>query len=168
MIAVVDPHDCRCPHARRPCCYPNQPPVVALASLPAAPNGARDLCSRRSARSHAFDVVPEGRDRAREHLCVGKLKQAAPDHAIKERHFVVVPGKAVRAAARSSRRADVPERLFASSFIADSPERLCNQLPRGGQRLINPTFIVFIPGQCGFPQNLNAETAVDRFKLSRR
>ena len=131
-------------------------------------NGVSDLCPGRGVLGSALDVIPEGRDRAREHLCVGKLKQAAPDHAIKERHFVVVPWKAVQAAPGPGRRADVPKRLFASSFIADSPECLCNQLPRGSQRLIDPTFIVFIPGQCGCPQNRNAEAAVDRFKLSRR
>ena len=97
-----------------------------------------------------------------------KLKQAAPDHAIEERHFVVAPGKAVQAAPRPSCRADVTEHLFASGFIADSPECICNQLPRGSQRLINPTFIVFIPRQSGCPKNRNSEIAVDRFELSRR
>ena len=116
----------------------------------------------------AFDICLERRDRACEHLFWGALKQATPDHAIKEHRFIVILGKAVHIAAGLSCRANVPEHLAASGSLTDSSEYLCNQLPCVSERIVDSTFVIFIPGQCGFPQNRNAETAVDRFELSRR
>ena len=77
-------------------------------------------------------------------------------------------GKAMRIAAGLNRLANVPERPAASGLLADSPGYLCNQSPCVSQRLINPTFEIIISRQCGFPQNRDSETAVDRFELSRR
>ena len=60
-------------------------PMIAAALA----NGARDLRPVRGARGHALDVVPEGRDRARERVSGRMLKHAAADHVIEESLFIV-------------------------------------------------------------------------------
>ena len=53
----------------------------------------RDLCLGTGALSNSFDIIPEGRNRARKHLSRCALKNAATDHVIEESFCVVFLGK---------------------------------------------------------------------------
>ena len=54
---------------------------------------SRDSCFRLGVPSNSFDIILEGRDRARKHLSWYALKNAAADHVIEESLCVVFLGK---------------------------------------------------------------------------
>ena len=53
----------------------------------------RDSCFRLGVPGNSFDIVPEGRDRAHEHMSSRTLKNAATDHLIEKSFRVVFLGK---------------------------------------------------------------------------